>query len=225
MREVPEGWEVASGRKLKNCGMVLRPLHKDNAFILYVGNCILRKGAYFFMNFNALKNTKVLAVCAMLAAMGALLKIFVVIDLSETLRITLTFIPVYLAAFLYGGAAGACVGIITDIVGSLLRGYSLNFAYTIPFIVLGILSALIFRLLCDRLHAKPWLGIGVSVLVCQLLCSVGINGLALTTLFYGFPKAVADLPFNLLKQCVYIPVYTALLVPILALFNKLLRRS
>ncbi|MBQ2546799.1 MAG: folate family ECF transporter S component [Clostridia bacterium] len=63
---------------------------------------------------------RAMVVCAMLTAAAVVLDRFVPVVFTDSLKVTLTFVPVLVAAILYGPAGGAVVWGLADLIGALL---------------------------------------------------------------------------------------------------------
>ena len=79
-------------------------------------------------------NLRVLCVCAMLAAMSLILGKFLQIPnpFQEVIRISFENLPVIMAGIAFGPVMGLMTGVVADLLGCLLYGYSIN-----PIITLG----------------------------------------------------------------------------------------
>ena len=85
----------------------------------------------------ALRNVRVLCVCAMLAAMSLILEKFLQIPnpFQEIIRISFGNLPLILAGIAFGPFMGAATGAVADLLGCVLYGYPIN-----PLITLGAVS-------------------------------------------------------------------------------------
>ena len=94
---------------------------------------------------------RAMVVCAMLTATAVVLDRFVPVVFTDSLKITLTFIPVLVAAILYGPAGGAIVWGLADLLGALLfpRG-----VYFPGFTVTAALKGALFGWYLSRPQAK-----------------------------------------------------------------------
>ncbi len=89
-------------------------------------------------------NTKTLILIALFAAISIILSRFLVVWLTNSVRISFGNIPILLAGLLLGPVAGGFTGAVADIIGaSLFSGYSWYPPLTIPPIIVGILPALL----------------------------------------------------------------------------------
>lgn len=164
------------------------------------------------------RDTKALAVCAMLTALGVLLggilKIPAVLFGGYSLKIGFGVLPVILAGVLYGPAYGGCVGALTDFLQAQLFPAG---AYMPWFTVIGILFGLIPGLFFMKGQKPTFKRLLLAVAVGQIVGSVICNSLLLMAL-YGFPIEIA-IP-RLINQAIMIPVYTVLLRMLIPLLQK-----
>jgi ECF transporter S component (folate family) len=79
-------------------------------------------------------NLRVLCVCAMLAAMSLILGKFLQIPnpFQEVIRISFENLPVIMAGVAFGPIMGLMTGVVADLLGCLMYGYTIN-----PIITLG----------------------------------------------------------------------------------------
>ncbi|MBQ5320774.1 MAG: folate family ECF transporter S component [Oscillospiraceae bacterium] len=156
------------------------------------------------------KQKKIMLICiaALCAALSIILgKVFAFT--LVTLRISFESLPIILCSLLLGPVAGMSAGLIADLVGCLLVGYTIN-----PIITLG----------CALMGLFPWLikkyvsgkkGIFISVIASHFICSVGIKTVGL--LYYyggGFPvvltRLVTYIAISAVESYLVYLVYTAL---------------
>lgn len=147
---------------------------------------------------------KRLVVCAMLAAISAILGSFLKIPLNlfgvYSLKVSLSMIPVLLVAFAYGPVYGAMVGAVADIIAVMMvpmGGY--NPLFTITGMMLGLVPGLFFA----KGQAVTLKRAILATAVGQLFGSVLLNSVFLM-ISYGQPWVIM-LP-RLLNQCFHIPV-------------------
>jgi ECF transporter S component (folate family) len=95
--------------------------------------------------------TKVLANCALLAALSVVLARLIAVMPNESTRFSIEAIPIFLAGMLFGPIPGAMVGFAADFVGCLFSGYGYNPIFCVPPILYGLSAGLFRYYLC----AKP----------------------------------------------------------------------
>ncbi len=117
---------------------------------------------------------------ALLTAIEIVLSRFLSISLWN-LKLGLSFIPVILAARLYGPIGAAAVAGLGDLLGALFFPIG---AYFPGFTVSAAITGLIFGLFLKK-SAKP-LNVVLSVLITQIFCSLIVNTICISVL-YGSP--------------------------------------
>jgi len=164
------------------------------------------------------RDTRALAVCAMLTALGVLLggmlKIPAVLFGSYSLKIGFGVLPVILAGVLYGPAYGGIVGGLTDFLQAQLFPAG---AYMPWFTIIGILFGLIPGLFFMKRQKPTFPRLLLAIAVGQIIGSVICNSFLLMAL-YGLPVEVM-IP-RLINQAVMIPVYALLLRALIPLLQK-----
>ena len=89
-------------------------------------------------------HTRTLATLALLCAMEIILARFCVIWITNSIKITFEAIPILMAGILFGPAAGAVVGAVSDILGAgLLSGLGWLPVLTVTPTLLGLLAGLL----------------------------------------------------------------------------------
>lgn len=86
------------------------------------------------------KNLKITASLAMLAAISIVLGKYLAIPVGEIMRFSLESMPIIFAGIAFGPLAGGLCGLVADLVGCLLRGYDINIAVSLGAMVIGVIS-------------------------------------------------------------------------------------
>lgn len=94
--------------------------------------------------------TKVLANCALLAALSVVLARLIVPMPNASTRFSIEAVPIFLAGMLFGPIPGALVGFTADFVGCLFSGYGYNPIFCLPPILYGLWAGLFRYYLCDN---------------------------------------------------------------------------
>ncbi len=125
-------------------------------------------------------NVRVLAAAALLAAMSLILGKFLQIPnpFSNIFRISLENLPIILAGVCFGPAVGGAVGVVADIVGCLLYGYTINPIVTLGAAVVGIVSGTMARYIIRK---PRLLSVLASTISAHLLGSVLIKSFGLAS--------------------------------------------
>lgn len=120
---------------------------------------------------------KTMVSCAVLIAAAIVLSRFFSIN-TWNLKIGFTFVPVFLAAYLFGAKGGALVGGIADFLGATLFPIG---AYFPGFTLTCALNGVVYGLL---LHKKQsTLRILIAVCISQLVLSLMLNTLWISILY------------------------------------------
>ncbi len=165
--------------------------------------------------FNVRKSTTDLAVMGILTALCIVIAMFLTIRPSSSIKITLTFIPIVIAAYLYGPAGAGTVAGLADILGYVFNsgGGMLFLPITFSEITVGI----IFGLLLHNKRTMPRIILGVAF--AQLVVSTFVTPIWLNML-YGM-----DYLTNIYLRIPQILIMTAIemivIPPMLKLLEKL----
>ena len=133
------------------------------------------------------KNVETIVIMALFVALSIVFGKLLAINVTNNFRISLENTPILLAAVAYGPLAGAVVGGLTDLIGCLLVGYSINPIITAGADTIGILAGLLGKFLLRggsgmRLYLRCLLTVSVG----HLIGSVVIKTLGLY-FYYGSP--------------------------------------
>lgn len=90
-------------------------------------------------------DTKILAYCALLAALNVVLARLVIPMPNATTRFSIEAVPVFLAGMFFGPLAGGLVGFAGDFIGCLFSGYGYNPLFCVPPILYGVFGGLFGR--------------------------------------------------------------------------------
>ncbi len=90
---------------------------------------------------KSISKTATLTACALLTAMAVVMARFLAIVPAPSARISFETIPIFLAGMLFGPVAGALVGFLSDLIGSLMM-FGFNPILCIPPILIGISGGL-----------------------------------------------------------------------------------
>ncbi len=131
-------------------------------------------------------SAKALAALAMLSAISIVAGKYLAISAGEFMRFSLENLPLLFAGIAFGPVAGAVVGIVADLTGCLLVGYTINPVLTVGAALVGLCSGALWRLFKTLpLSVRAPLSVGVAHLVGSVI--VKSAGLAW---FYTLPFEV-----------------------------------
>ncbi|MBQ8372308.1 MAG: folate family ECF transporter S component [Clostridia bacterium] len=138
------------------------------------------------MKRKASKPLRVSVTLAMLAAISIVCGKFLALNLTDFMRFSFENLPVIFAGIMYGPLAGAAVGAVADLLGSIMVGYAINPIITVGAATVGLVSGVTWWLtgILDKL--PHGLSIGITVGVAHIIGSVIIKSLGLMV-FYSIP--------------------------------------
>lgn len=157
-------------------------------------------------------NTKTICVLGVLTALEIVLSRFLSIN-AWNMKIGFSFVPVALAAMLFGAVPAAAVAAMGDFLGALLFPIG---AYFPGFTASAFLTGLVFGLFLRK--RQDWRNIIPAVLINQLAVSLLLNTLWISVL-YGSPYGPL-LATRLVQTAILIPVELA----VIRLVSKVLPR-
>ncbi len=159
---------------------------------------------------------RTLVVSAIFVALSIILGKYLAIPGGNVLRFSFENLPVLLSGIAFGPFVGMAVGIVADLLGSLLRGYDINLILTLGAAVIGLVGGILFRL-SRSLAELP--RVILTVAVAHLLGSVVVKTLGLA-LFYDMPLYELML-WRLLNYIIVGALEIAIIYPLMR--NKTLR--
>lgn len=157
--------------------------------------------------FNVRQTTITLSTLALLTALLIVISMFCTIK-TEIVNITLTFIPVVIAARLYGAAGAAAVAGLGDFIGWVVRPLG---AFYPPITVTAMIVGVIFGLFLK--NSSSFLRILASVLITQFIFSAFVTPIWLHLLYdYPyFPTVIARIPQILIMTAIELIVIPIML--------------
>lgn len=135
------------------------------------------------------QNVRLTVVLAMLAAVSIILGKYLAIRGGDVMRFSLENMPIIFAGMAFGPVAGGLVGVVADLLGCLMVGYTVNPTVTIGAAVIGIISGLM-PVLLKKFALDARLVTVITVTFAHLVGSVIIKTLGLA-IYY-------DMPFEIL---------------------------
>ena len=134
---------------------------------------------------TGLKNVRILATSALLAAISVVLARLIIPMPNEATRFSLEAVPIFIAGMLFGPIPGALVGFVADFVGCLFSGYGYNPMFCVPPILYGLAAGLFQPLLVRKTNV--WT-IALSFLPAITLGSILWQSFALAFVYGGDAK-------------------------------------
>lgn len=173
----------------------------------------------FADSFRALRRTQTVTTAGLLLAIQMVLSSYGVIEVTDSLKISLAHLALAPTAILFGPAAAGLQGGLSDLLGFILKPTGPYFpGFTLTAALLGV----IYGLLLYRTERKLWQIILARVLVCILL-NITLNTVFLTML-YG-PSRLATLPLRIAKNLIQLPVDCLLLSAVCRAVERMPQRA
>jgi ECF transporter S component (folate family) len=154
----------------------------------------------YYMNND---KTQKITTIAILSALSVVANIFS-IQLFGSNYLTFTYTVSFVAGTFFGAIVGGAVGIFGDLLGCLINPQG---AYqpliTLSALLIGVIPALVWR----WVRAKDWLRLVISLVLCLVICTAGLNTLSLWIVFNRMQKGffvylAARLPWQALMAAV-----------------------
>ena len=124
------------------------------------------------------KSLKILVASSFLTAISIVLGKYLAIPLGTVMRLSFENLPILLAGIIFGPFVGATVGVVADIIGCALMGWTPIPMVTVGAGVIGFLAGISRRILRD-IHLNPTLKICIPVAVAHIVGSVIIKTVGL----------------------------------------------
>lgn len=132
------------------------------------------------------RSLKILAASSLMVAISIVCGKYLAIPGGEVLRFSFENLPIMMAGMLFGPAVGIAVGVVADLVGCILVGYTVNPLVTLGAAAIGFVSGLVWSLLGRGKTGSYALSVILSVASAHLVGSVIIKTFGLAA-YYSFP--------------------------------------
>ena len=153
-------------------------------------------------------STKMLATMSILVAMEVIIARFGTLRPTESIKISLDFIPIVVAAILYGAGPAVIISILADVLGAFLFPVG---PYFPGFTLTAALTGALFGLLLHKKQNAP--RVIAAVLVQQGILSLLLNTFWLHVL-YGMPYTPTLV--TRLVQCAIVAAVQLVAIPLIA---------
>ncbi len=144
---------------------------KRYACTFFISPWWANKGSVFFMKNKNEEKLFTLVCLALLTAMQVVFARFLVIPISDSLRFSLSFIPVVIAARRFGIAGSVTVYALGDFIGAF--AFPALGAYFPGYTLTAAVSGFIFGIFLRKKSTVP--NIALSVVLSQICCSLLLN--------------------------------------------------
>ncbi len=128
---------------------------------------------------------KLTVILAMLAAISIVLGKYLAINGGEVMRFSLENMPIIFAGMAFGPIAGAVVGLVADLIGCLMVGYTINPLVALGAAVIGAAAGIV-PYFVRKISSDRRIVTLISVAVAHLLGSVIIKTVGLSA-YYDMP--------------------------------------
>ena len=168
---------------------------------------------------RALSRTRTITTAGLLLAIQMVLSSYGVIEVTDSLKISLAHLALAPTAILFGPAAAGLQGGLSDLLGYMLKPSGPYFpGFTLTAALLGV----IYGVMLYKTERKLWQIIVARVLVCLLL-NITLNTIFLTML-YG-PSRLATLPLRVVKNLIQLPIDCILLSAVCRAVERMPQRA
>ena len=159
----------------------------------------------FSDSFRALSRTRTITTAGLLLAIQMVLSSYGVIEVTDSLKISLAHLAIAPTAILFGPVVAGIQGALSDILGFIIKPTGPYFpGFTLTAALLGV----IYGMLLYKTRRSTWQIIAARVIVC-LFVNIALNTIFLTML-YG-PSRLATLPIRVVKNLIQLPIDCLLL--------------
>lgn len=134
------------------------------------------------------KSLKLTVYLALLVAISIIMGKYLAIRGGDIMRFSLENMPIIFAGMAFGPVCGAAVGVVGDLVGCLMVGYTINPLVTVGAGAIGLLSGL-GALFCNKLGISGPLKTVTAVSVAHIFGSVIIKTAGLAA-YYTIPFSI-----------------------------------
>ena len=134
------------------------------------------------------KSLRLTVYLALLVAISIIMGKYLAIRGGDIMRFSLENMPIIFAGMAFGPVCGAAVGVVGDLVGCLMVGYTINPLVTIGAGAIGLLSGLGARF-CNKLGISGPLKTVTAVSVAHIFGSVIIKTAGLAA-YYTIPFSI-----------------------------------
>ena len=148
-------------------------------------------------------STRILIVAALLVAMSIVLGKFGAINIGNSIRIGFGGMPIQVAGIFFGPVIGAVVGLVADVVGCILKGYSINPIITLGSTCIGLVSGLMFHYALKPMKKVILPKIAISTVAAHAVGSMLITSIGLYAYYHTpFETLILRVPIYLITAAI-----------------------
>ncbi len=163
-------------------------------------------------NKNNMNSLVMLASLAMLTALEVILSRLVPVVSSQQIKVSFAFVPVAIAAYLYGIKGGALVAGVSDVIGALMFPVGEFFpGFTLTAVLEGVCFGIFLGKLFDG-KTNDFVRSVIPVTITQIFLSLGLNTFWISYMYHSpylgvlMPRIVQTLVL-IAVQSVVIPLF------------------
>ena len=134
------------------------------------------------------KSLRITIILALMVAISILMGKYLAIRGGDVMRFSLENTPIILSGIAFGPGAGALVGLVADLVGCIMVGYTINPLVALGAVAIGLISGFMPRILA-RINVNGRLNLAITVAVAHLIGSVLIKTVGLSS-YYDMPFVI-----------------------------------
>ncbi len=106
----------------------------------------MKKEAVARNPFEVFRNVRVLTLMALFAAMSIVFGKLLAVNIGGTIRVSFENLPLLMAGIFLGAPAGFITGVVADLIGCMIAGYSVNPIITLGAGCIGLIAGQLFRM-------------------------------------------------------------------------------
>ena len=168
----------------------------------------------FIASFHTLKKTRTLTTAGILLAMQMVLASYGTIEVTDSLKISLSHLALAPTAVFFGPVVAGMQGALSDILSYLLKPTGPYFpGFTLSAMLLGV----IYGIALYKTRQSAWQIIAARVVV-MIVINILLNTVFLTML-YG-PSRLATLPVRVVKNLIQLPFDCILLLSMCRILKR-----
>lgn len=169
----------------------------------------------FASSLRSLRRTPTLTTAGILLAIQMVLSSYGTIEVTDSLKISLSHLALAPTAILFGPVVAGMQGALSDILGFLLKPTG---PYFPGFTISAMLGGVFYGMMLYQTKRRPW-----QIILARTLIVVIIN-IFLNTVFLGMlygPSRWATLPLRALKNIIQLPIDCLLLAAMCKIVQRL----
>ena len=172
-----------------------------------------RRKNVFLDSYDELKKTRTLVVTALLIALGIILGQWSV-QVTETMKIGISFIATQMTATLFGPVVGGIMGGVADVLKFIIKPTG---PFLIGYTISAILGPVIYGVMLYKKPITLW-----RILLSKAVVAIFVNlllGTYWSHLYFG-AAFIASLPAKLIQQVIQVPIQSIIFYLVMKTLQK-----